>query len=120
MKLKNEMFTIVEDNGQQVKIRLNPDHEIYRAHFPGNPITPGVCIVQIIGEVLGGQQNRKLALDSIVNLKFVSTISPVEDPEVDIAFTSVEPTDTGCKTKGVITAGEQTKTKFSLVFRSER
>ena len=49
------MFTILEDKGQEVKIRLNPDHEIYRAHFPGNPITPGVCIVQIISEVLGEQ-----------------------------------------------------------------
>ena len=72
MKLQNEMFTIEEDKGQEVKIRLNPDHEIYRAHFPGNPITPGVCIVQIISEVLGVQQHRQLALDSIVNLKFVS------------------------------------------------
>ena len=116
MKLQNEMFTIEEDKGQEVKIRLNPDHEIYRAHFPGNPITPGVCIVQIISEVLGEQQHRQLALNSIVNLKFVSTISPVEDPEVDITFTSVETTDEGCKTKGVIMAGEQLKTKFSIVF----
>ena len=32
---------------------LAPDagHAIYAAHFPGNPVTPGVCIIQTVKEL---------------------------------------------------------------------
>ena len=34
------------------RLRLNPEHFIYQAHFPGEPVTPGVCILQIGKELL--------------------------------------------------------------------
>lgn len=119
MKLQNEMFTIIGGDADHVKIELNAYHLIYQAHFPGNPITPGVCIVQIIGELLGGRLNRKLSLSRISNLKFNSTISPVQNPVVDVNFTSVEATETECVAKGTITDGEDVKTKFSLGYKIE-
>ena len=33
------------------RITLNPAHPIFAGHFPGNPITPGVCMLQIIKEL---------------------------------------------------------------------
>ena len=30
------------ENGFVAEIETNPSHIIYKAHFPGNPITPGV------------------------------------------------------------------------------
>ena len=50
MKLLNDFCTIAGGDTDKIWLRLNPDHPIYHAHFPGNPITPGVCIVQIVGE----------------------------------------------------------------------
>ena len=32
-------------------ISLNADNVIYKAHFPSNPITPGVCLIQIALEI---------------------------------------------------------------------
>ena len=40
------------EDGAVYTLRLNPDHVIYKAHFPGEPITPGVCILQIGQELL--------------------------------------------------------------------
>lgn len=116
MKLQNEMFTIVGGDADHVMIALNANHQIYQAHFPGNPITPGVCIVQIIGELLSGRVNRPLALSKITNLKFNATISPIDNPEVEVVFTSVEDTGEACIAKGAIMDGETAMTKFSLVF----
>ena len=116
MKLQNEMFTIVGGDDDHVKIELNANHLIYQAHFPGNPITPGVCIVQIIGELLSGRLNRQLTLSKITNLKFNSTISPADDPVVEVNFTTVEASETECVAKGTITVEENIKTKFSLVY----
>lgn len=116
MKLLNDFCTIAGGDTDTIRLRLNPDHPIYHAHFPGNPITPGVCIVQIVGELLGERLGRQFALSKIVNLKFVSTISPVETPMVEVHFDSVELNGSECKAKGVITAEDGVKTKFSILY----
>lgn len=119
MKLLNDMFTIVGGDADNVQIRLHAEHPIYKAHFPGNPITPGVCIVQIISEILGERLHREFALDEIVNLKFVSTLSPADDPLVEIRFTQVEETEGGCRAKGNIVVAGEPKTKFSLLLKNK-
>ena len=116
MTLKDSMFTVTGGTPDKVAVRLNGNHEIYQAHFPGNPITPGVCIVQMIGELLSDRCGRRLSLSKIVNLKFVAPISPVDTPDIEISFTLVDDTATACKGKGTITSGEQLLTQFSLVF----
>jgi len=118
MRLQNEMFTVVSEAIDEMQIRLNAEHFIYQAHFPGNPITPGVCIVQIIGELLQNRLGGKsLMLDRIVNLKFVSIISPTEHPEVTVKFSSVQPEEDECKVKGTLEAEGTVLTKFSVVFK---
>ena len=117
MKLLNSMFNVVGNNADNMQVKLNADHDIYKAHFPGNPITPGVCIVQFIGELLSDRLHRNLSLDRVVNLKFVSTISPTEDPVIAVCFTAVEDTGTACKAKDSIMSGSEVKTKFSVVFK---
>ena len=51
MLLKNSLYAIegqeTADGAVCYDIRLHPDHTIYKAHFPGEPITPGVCVIQI-------------------------------------------------------------------------
>jgi len=116
MTLLNEMFTVVGGGTGTMQLRLNADHAIYRAHFPGNPITPGVCIVQVIAELVGQQVGRRLGLSKIVNLKFVSTISPIEHPLIDVNLSTVDSNGAEYKVKGTITADGELKTKFSLIF----
>ena len=132
MKLQNEMFTVVGGDAEcpatagnacqsdKIQVRLNADHLIYQAHFPGNPITPGVCIVQMVGELLSERLGRQLSLGRIVNLKFVAPISPLENPDLTVCFSSVEDNGMACKAKGTIMAGEGVKTKFSIIFENHR
>ena len=37
-----------EDGKQAIEIELNPGHVLYQGHFPGQPVVPGVCTLQII------------------------------------------------------------------------
>ena len=39
------------EEGISAQIKLNPKHEIFKGHFPGKPIMPGVCMIQIIKEL---------------------------------------------------------------------
>ena len=54
MKLKNQLFKINDimptADGMVCCVRLLSDSIIYKAHFPGEPVTPGVCIMQMAKE----------------------------------------------------------------------
>lgn len=40
-----------EDGKQAIEIELNPGHVLYQGHFPGQPVVPGVCTLQMIKKV---------------------------------------------------------------------
>ena len=86
MTLKNKLYTIAdrqhEGETTRFSLNLNAAHEIYGAHFPGEPVTPGVCLVQMAGELLEECLGRKLQLKKAVNVKFLSPVSPVITPSV--------------------------------------
>jgi 3-hydroxyacyl-[acyl-carrier-protein] dehydratase len=60
----------------QVTIELNPEHEIFKGHFPGMPVVPGACMVQILKEITEGELNQKLRLEKADNIKFLAVINP--------------------------------------------
>lgn len=78
----NDLYTIKrilrEGNSNKISIliQLNPSHEIFKGHFPGNPILPGVCIVQILKEILMDQLDKKLILNHASSIKYLSFINP--------------------------------------------
>lgn len=110
MKLLNSMFTVVEvQDANHYRIALHPEHIIYQAHFPGHPITPGVCIVKMLTELKG------VKLVEIKNLKFVTPLSPVEDPEVSVSFDKVQEDGDVVRLRGSIVDGDKVYTKFSLI-----
>lgn len=37
-----------EDGKREIEIELNPGHALYQGHFPGQPVVPGVCTLQMI------------------------------------------------------------------------
>ena len=57
-------------------IELNPAHEIFHGHFPENPILPGVCMVQILKEILINYSNSNLILRKAGSIKYLSFIDP--------------------------------------------
>lgn len=85
MTLKDNLYKIVaqhslDDNNTIYEIQLNQDCEIYNAHFPGEPITPGVCVVQIAQELFADYMGKPATLISVKNVKFINVISPIESP----------------------------------------
>lgn len=57
-------------------IRLNKKHKIFEGHFPGHPVLPGVCIIQIIKELTEKSLEKKLLLSVASNVKFMAVINP--------------------------------------------
>lgn len=84
MKLINNFFTLNEvteiEKGFKCGVKFNKEHTIYKAHFPGNPITPGVCLVQMALEILNEKFDKEYNLHSIQNIKFRLPIEPHLEP----------------------------------------
>jgi 3-hydroxyacyl-[acyl-carrier-protein] dehydratase len=57
-------------------LRINPESEILKGHFPGQPVVPGACMLQIIKEVLENALNHPLRLKKADQLKFMIMINP--------------------------------------------
>ena len=79
--LLNNFYTIVEldsCNNENIKaiIDLNKDHEVYEGHFPGNPVVPGVCLTQLIKEIMENVENKQLRLVYADNIKFMAVVNP--------------------------------------------
>lgn len=116
MRLLDEMYRIKGEEEHLVSIAFCPEHVIYKAHFPGKPITPGVCIIKILGELLERKTGCSLSLREVKNLKFVNPISPIDDPEVDVSFQEIVQEEAEVRARGVISVPGKVYTKFSLIF----
>lgn len=76
--------------GISAKIHLNKDHEIFKGHFPGNPVMPGVCMIQIIKELTEQATDKNLFLSISSNIKFMAIINPEKNPDLHLSVDIVE------------------------------
>ncbi|HTE12248.1 MAG TPA: hypothetical protein VK645_14795 [Chitinophagaceae bacterium] len=80
MILAGDFYTIVssfiEADKIQAILKINPEHEIFRGHFPGQPVVPGVCMMQIVKELLETVTGKSLRLHTGLDIKFLSVIDP--------------------------------------------
>jgi 3-hydroxyacyl-[acyl-carrier-protein] dehydratase len=88
----------VAENIATAHITINKDHEIFKGHFPGNPVTPGVCMMQIIKELTEEVVGKKLMMQSSSNIKFMAIINPEKNPNLELSM-DITPTDDGYKVK---------------------
>ena len=118
MILKNNLYLIegqsALDGAVCYDIRLQPDHTIYKAHFPGEPITPGVCVIQIAKELLEDHLQRQLAIKAVKNVKFLAVVSPLQHPSVRYIFRQIQATQDAVISLVEVTDGDTTMTTISF------
>ena len=93
MKLLNSLFSMTSSEASEgtarYGIELNATHVIYAAHFPGQPVTPGVCLQQMAQELLEVYCSETLDLVHVKNVKFLKAISPMEYPCLTVYFSKI-------------------------------
>jgi 3-hydroxyacyl-[acyl-carrier-protein] dehydratase len=63
-------------------ITLDAGHRIFDGHFPGQPVVPGVCMMQIVRELVEQSVGAPLQITTADNMKFLSILNPTEHSEV--------------------------------------
>jgi 3-hydroxyacyl-[acyl-carrier-protein] dehydratase len=104
------------ETGFRAEIRLNKDHDVFKGHFPGNPVMPGVCMIQIIHELTEESLSKSLFLTRSSNIKFMAIINPEKDPNIllEIDWTQEEGQ---VKIKALAKAKEVVALKLSAEFK---
>lgn len=118
--LIDDLYTIEQVDLQQdnacVRIRLNACHTIYQGHFPGMPITPGVCLLQIAQELLSYIDRREYSIVACKNIKYLGIIDPIVHPVVE--YQLQWSTEEDCvKLKVTVIDGHQVFSKMSIVLK---
>lgn len=106
----------VSDQSYQVDLTLNARHEVFKGHFPGNPVTPGVGMMQIIKELTEEITGKKLFLTNASNVKFMALINPEVTPDLKLEL-DMTLTDNEVKVKNITSFGETTALKLTNTYK---
>lgn len=99
-------------------VTLNPDSIVYKAHFPGTPITPGVCMLAMARIGAGSLLNRGLKITDVHNVKFVNVLSPNDTIKVSISYSALdELPDGSIKIKCNVLDSDKVYAKISMTCR---
>jgi 3-hydroxyacyl-[acyl-carrier-protein] dehydratase len=84
--LLNNFFTIsnLEPLGFDIKAELivNANHQIFEGHFPGQPVVPGVCMMQMVKEIMEVVLQKKINLVKAHEMKFLAVIDPQQNNDI--------------------------------------
>ena len=78
------------DSGYIFNVSLMPDSEVYKGHFPGQPVAPGVCLMQMMKECYEYAACTVTKLEKIKLCRFVRLVEPSKVKDVQIQVDAVE------------------------------
>ncbi len=78
----------------ETEIFINHEHHVFEGHFPGVPILPGVCQLEMIKQILCEEKGQKLTLSSAKSIKFLSMLNPKETKSI-VATIKIKETELG-------------------------
>jgi len=131
--LKNSFYSILsifpsDDNNDVLKgdtgvftarIKLNEQHPVYQGHFPGNPVVPGVCQVQMIKEIFSEVIHKEVSLVNSDNIKFLTIIVPEKYPVLAIRISIKKQMEERWDVSGTIANDDILFLKFKGIFREQ-
>lgn len=110
--LKNE-----EGTKYLAHIFINEKHEIFNGHFPGNPIMPGVCMMQIIKELAEQISGKTLLMERLSNVKFMALINPEQTPDLRLELEISTSDEHQIKLKNTTYFNDTVALKLSSVYK---
>ncbi|HEY8657564.1 MAG TPA: 3-hydroxyacyl-ACP dehydratase [Hanamia sp.] len=89
--LKDKLYKITLSDHQEFTIHatleLDKNDEIFIGHFPGQPVLPGACMLQMVKEVLENTLTKSLMLTKANQIKFLRLIDPGIDNILQLTIT---------------------------------
>lgn len=112
-----DLFTSIDNYLAQeghyaFRVRLDASHPVYRGHFPGHPVLPGVCTLQLVRECLNRGTGRRFRYAAIRECKFLGMVVPQADELLEIDIRVRDDTPEGTRLSCTITNHGKTVLKL--------
>lgn len=78
--------TVTDDGKGTFEVSLNPECMVYQGHFPGNPVSPGVCNIQMIIECARQLTGKQLMLSNLQQCRLTTLITPQTHSRLKISL----------------------------------
>lgn len=105
------------DSKYNITILINEKHNVFKGHFPGNPIMPGVCMIQIIKELTASITKSTLIIQTLSNVKFMALINPEVTPELRLELDITTTEEDLVKVKNTTYFNDTVALKLSNVYK---
>ena len=105
--LPNELFHIIDsrvvsENESLTEFRCNVNHPIFKGHFPGSPVLPGVCMIRLVRDRLSVLKQNEYQLFQARSIKFIHVIDPEKESLLFIEVKASEGVDGICDVSAII------------------
>lgn len=85
---------VSEEGKARYTIKILPDCDLYRGHFPSHPVCPGICNVELLRECAMKAIGQKLHITAIKKCRFTKVATPQTVSELTASL-AWQPVDGG-------------------------
>ncbi len=104
------------DGAVEAVVKLNKNHEVFQGHFPGNPIMPGVCTIQLVKELTEKALGKALFLSVVSNVKFMAIINPEKNETIQVVL-NISEEEGAVKVKNTVSYNDTLALKLNATFK---
>lgn len=123
MHFINSLFTVLNQETEPLsanfKLRLNKDHPIYQGHFPQNPITPGVCSLEIMTQLTAANYSGFTRPKTVESIKYLGFVNPIATPEIKVELKIGKMEEGVWRVRGVLSAGGKPAVKMVARYQND-
>lgn len=113
----SDVFSLkkIKEEGQNVMYEgvINKEHWIYKAHFPGRPITPGAVILRALQTIVEEKLSALRRITFVKSIRFLKTLSPdIEKVNFNLQIMPAKEAEYSAEIQGVVESGPTIFAKF--------
>lgn len=98
-------------DGAVFRVALLPDSEVYRGHFPGRPVCPGVCHIELVRQCAERLAGQRLRIRTVALCRFPAMASPASCPQAEVCV-RISPSTEGFAVNATLQSGGKTLLEF--------
>lgn len=86
--------------GWRVRLPVDPAEEVFAGHYPGNPILPGVCVIETVHRAARATATEPVVLAAVESTRFLGPVFPGDELVVDLRWDGPKVTATAATERG--------------------
>jgi len=91
IRTQAEEHTFMNESMITKQIMISPDHPSLAGHFPGNPVVPGVVILEYVRQCIEEWKHSSIKASSLKSVKFLSPVMMNDSQQqLDIVLNEVK------------------------------